>query len=104
MTLKTKPLENYPGSNEEEQKSSRFQDYCNTLANSEYDVKVIKLADRLNNMKFISNISGHEKIKRYLREAEDFYIAYSIFPPTISDFYTRMRKAYEELKNIKITA
>lgn len=104
ITLKTKPLENYLGSNEEEQKSSRFQDYCNTLANSEYDVKVIKLADRLNNMKFISNISGHEKIQRYLREAEDFYIAYSIFPPTISDFYMKMRKAYEELRSIKITA
>ena len=104
MTLKTKPLENYSGSNKEEQKSSRFQDYCNTLANSKYDVKVIKLADRLNNMKFISNVSGHEKIERYLREAEDFYIAYSIFPPTMGDFYTRMRKAYEELRSIKITA
>jgi len=104
MTLKTKPLENYPGSNEEEQKSTRFQDYCSTLANSAYDVKVIKLADRLNNMKFITNISGHEKIRRYLREAEDFYIAYAIFPPTINDFYTRMREAYEELRGIKVTA
>ena len=103
MTLKTKPLENYPGSNEEEQKSTRFQDYCSTLANSAYDVKVIKLADRLNNMKFITNISGHEKIRRYLREAEDFYIAYAIFPPTLSDFYTRMREAYEELRGIKVT-
>ena len=104
MILKTKPLENYSGSNEEKQKSSRFQDYCSALANSAYDVKVIKLADRLNNMKFISNVSGHEKIQRYLREAEDFYIAYPIFPPAMSDFYTRMRKAYEELRSIKITA
>ena len=103
MKLKTKPLENYPDSNEEEQKSLRFQDYCSSLANSEYDVKVIKLADRLNNMKFISNVSEHEKIQRYLREAEDFYIAYSIFPPTMSDFYKRIRKAYEELRSIKIT-
>jgi (p)ppGpp synthase/HD superfamily hydrolase len=103
-TLKTKPLENYSGSNEEEQKISRFSDYCSFLANSKYDTKIIKLADRLNNMKFIAQIPKHEKIKRYLREAEDFYIAFSLFPPQSIDFYKEIRKAYDDLKRIKITA
>ena len=102
-TLKTKPLENFPSSNEEEQKMARFIDYCSILTNSKYDIKIIKLADRLNNMKFISQIPKNDKIKRYLREAEDFYIAFSLFPPQTPDFYIEIRKAYDDLKSIKIT-
>jgi (p)ppGpp synthase/HD superfamily hydrolase len=102
-TLKTKPLENFSGSNEEEKNMNRFTDYCSVLSNSKYDIKIIKLADRLNNMKFISQIPKHEKIKRYLREAEDFYIAFSLFPPQTPDFYIEIRKAYDDLKSIKIT-
>lgn len=104
MTLKTKPLENYFGETEEQRQTNRFIDYCTTLANSQYDIKIIKLADRINNMRFITQIQGHEKIKRYLREAEDFYIAYSIIPPQVDGFYTKMRKSYDELKRVKITA
>ena len=103
MTLKTKPLENYFGTNNEQRQTARFFEYCTNLTKSAYDVKIIKLCDRLNNMKFISQISGQEKIKRYLREAEDFYIAFSILPPTVSEFYTKMREAYDELKSIKVS-
>lgn len=103
-TLKTKPIENFSGSNEEEQKMARFADYCSELTSSKYDIKIIKLADRLNNMRFISQTPNHEKIKRYLREAEDFYIAFSLFPPQTLDFYKEIRKAYDELKSIKVTA
>ncbi len=103
MTLKTKPLENYFGTNNEEKQTARFFDYCTTLIKSDYDVKIIKLSDRLNNMRFISQIAGQKKIERYLREAEDFYIAFSIFPPTVSEFYTKMRLAYDDLKRIKVT-
>jgi (p)ppGpp synthase/HD superfamily hydrolase len=103
-TLKTKPLENYSGSDEEEQKFVRFTDYCSDLTNSKYDVKIIKLADRLNNMRFMAQIPNHEKIQRYLREAEEFYLAFSLFPPQTLDFYKEIRKAYDELKRIKITA
>ncbi len=103
-TLKTKPLENYSGSNEEEQKFVRFTDYCSDLTNSKYDVKIIKLADRLNNMKFMAQIQNHEKIQRYLREAEEFYLAFSLLPPQTLDYYKEIRKAYDELKRLKITA
>jgi len=103
-TLKTKPLENYSGSDEEEQKFIRFTEYCSDLTNSKYDVKIIKLADRLNNMRFMAQIPNHEKIQRYLREAEEFYLAFSLFPPQTLDFYKEIRKAYDELKRIKITA
>ena len=102
-TLKTKSLDNYSGS-EDEKKDSRFIDYCSILCQSKYDIKVIKLADRLNNMNFISQIPNHEKIKRYLREAEDFYIGFALFPPQTLDFYQRIRKSYDDLKSIKIVA
>ncbi len=102
-TLKTKPLENYFGTNKEQKENARFFEYCTNLTRSAYDVKIIKLCDRLNNMNFISSISDQEKIQRYIREAEDFYIAFSIFPPTVSEFYAKMRKAYDELRLIKIS-
>lgn len=103
-TLKTKPLENYFGANNEQRQTARFFDYCTNLTKSAYDVKIIKLADRLNNMKFLSQTSEQKKLKRYLREAEDFYIGFSIFPPTVSEFYYEMRKAYDNLKRIKVAA
>jgi len=102
-TLKTKPLGNYFGTNNEEKQTARFFEYCVNLTKSAYDVKIIKLSDRLNNMIFISQISGQEKIKRYIREAEDFYIAFSILPPSTSEFYPKMRQAYDELKSIKVS-
>ena len=101
-TLKTKPLENYQGKSESEKQTARFLDYCTTLTKSDYDVKIIKLCDRLNNMKFISQNPNSTKISRYISEAEDFYIAFSIFPPTVKDFYIRMKETYNELKTLKI--
>lgn len=95
--LKIKPLANYPGESESDKKLTRFQEYCNILQSADYDVKVIKLADRLNNMNFIQRVTGHDKIRRYRREAEDFYIAYTMLPPKMPDFYRRMRMAYERL-------
>jgi (p)ppGpp synthase/HD superfamily hydrolase len=103
MTLKIQPIENYSGNNDEERKSARFLEYCNLLANSAYDVKAIKLADRLNNMRFVAEIPGNEKIKRYIREAEDFYIAYPLLTPRMDDFYTKIRSAYEDLRKIKVS-
>ncbi|HJU14549.1 MAG TPA: hypothetical protein VJ792_08865 [Candidatus Nitrosotalea sp.] len=100
-TLKTKPLDLYPGSGEAERELERFRDYCNALARSEYDIKTIKLADRINNMRFISKVPGHEKIARYLREAEDFYIAYTIVEPRMDDYYVELRRAYEGLRAIE---
>lgn len=100
-TLKTKPLEIYPGLTDKERELERFREYCNVLTKSDYDVKVIKLADRLNNMRFISKISGHEKVARYVKEAEDFYIAYTILEPRMDDFYLEIREAYEDLRKIE---
>lgn len=103
MTLKTKPVENFAGQDEREKKTIRFLEYCNDLINSNYDVKIIKLCDRLNNMRFMTKFTDSKKIQRYLLEAEDFYIAYTIFPPMVNDFYKLMRQAYNELKQIKLT-
>jgi (p)ppGpp synthase/HD superfamily hydrolase len=98
--LKTKPLEIYQGSSDEEKEFERFRDYCNVLQKSDYDVKVIKLADRLNNMRFMTGILEHEKITRYLREAEDFYLAYPILNPHMIEFYKDLRKAYGQLRKM----
>ncbi|HKU49481.1 MAG TPA: HD domain-containing protein [Nitrososphaera sp.] len=97
--LKIRPLENYSGATDSERELARFQEYCDILHPADYDVKVIKLADRLNNMNFIRQVAGHDKVRRYLREAEDFYIAYTMTPPKMPDFYKRIRRAYEDLRS-----
>lgn len=99
-TLKTKSLEFYPGVTNKDQELERFREYCNVLTKSDYDIKTIKLADRLNNMRFISKVPGHEKIVRYIQEAEDFYIAYTIIEPRMDDFYGEIRQAYDDLKHL----
>jgi (p)ppGpp synthase/HD superfamily hydrolase len=100
--LKIKPLENYSGANDMEHQLERFLEYCDILLDAEYDVKVIKLADRLNNMSFIRHVPGHDKIRRYMREAEDFYIAYTMLPPKMPHFYQSMRATYEQLKALSM--
>jgi (p)ppGpp synthase/HD superfamily hydrolase len=97
-TLKVKPVNLFEGLTEQERQEERFRQYCTTLSKSAYDVRVIKLADRLNNMRFISKVPYHEKVKRYIREAEDFYIAFTLAPPRMDDFYTKIRQAYDELR------
>ncbi|MGI0004785.1 MAG: hypothetical protein ACREAI_00115, partial [Nitrososphaera sp.] len=75
--------------------------YCDILVGAEYDVKVIKLADRLNNMAFIQKVPGHDKVRRYMREAEDFYLAYAMLAPKMPDFYKKIRHSYEDLRSLK---
>jgi (p)ppGpp synthase/HD superfamily hydrolase len=100
--LKIKSIENYPGASDMERQLERFLEYCDILRDAEYDVKVIKLADRLNNMSFIRHVPGHDKIQRYMREAEDFYIAYTMLPDKMPHFYHSMRAAYEELRALSM--
>jgi (p)ppGpp synthase/HD superfamily hydrolase len=99
--LKIKPLEMFPGVTDDERKAARFWDYCDILIEADYDVKVIKLADRLNNMAFAYSLPGHEKQKRYMREAEEFYLAYAMIAPRMPQFYARLRRAYEALRSQK---
>ena len=109
MDLKIKPLENFPGDDDQQRQLARFHDYCKGLSSADYDIKVIKLVDRENNMKFVSNISKldgnlvNNKIKRYLREAEDFYLSYALLEPSMKDLYLKLRESYENLKSLNIT-
>jgi (p)ppGpp synthase/HD superfamily hydrolase len=104
--LKIPPLDNYSGSTYDERQLTRFRQYCNMLIASEYDVKTIKLADRINNMVFIKDRAKlnktniYDKIKRYLREAEDFYLAYTILEPPMPDFYQKLRSTYEQMRSV----
>lgn len=107
-TLKTPALGPYEISASKNGKDiimKRFHDYCSHLAEADYDLKSIKLCDRLNNMKFIGytattnkNPVIYEKIKRYLVEAEDFYLAYTILDPRMPELYREMRETYEQLR------
>jgi (p)ppGpp synthase/HD superfamily hydrolase len=99
--LKVKPLENFAGATDAERAAARFSGYCDLLVDAEYDVKAIKLADRINNMSFIKNVPGHDKVRRYMREAEDFYLAYPRLEPKMPEFYKKIRQAYEDLVSIK---
>jgi (p)ppGpp synthase/HD superfamily hydrolase len=104
--LKIRQLENFTGANNEERELNRFREYCDILISSEYDVKTIKLADRLNNMRFILDIAEmdkkviYDKIRRYMREAEDFYLAYTMLQPKMPCFYAAIRSSYEKLRSI----
>ena len=104
--LKIPPLDNYSGGTYDERQLTRFRQYCNMLIASEYDVKTIKLADRINNMVFIKDRAKlnktniYDKIKRYLREAEDFYLAYTILEPPMPDYYQKLRSAYEQMRSV----
>ena len=106
MDLKIKPLENFPGDDDQQRQLARFHDYCRGLSSADYDIKVIKLVDRENNMKFISSISNlggnlvNNKIRRYLREAEDFYLSYALLEPSMKDLYLKLRESYENLKSL----
>jgi hypothetical protein len=40
----------------------------------------------------------NNKIKRYLREAEDFYLSFALLEPAMKDLYLKLRESYEELK------
>jgi hypothetical protein len=51
-------------------------------------------------MTFIRHVPGHDKIRRYMREAEDFYIAYTMLPPKMHHFYQSMRANYEMLRGL----
>jgi (p)ppGpp synthase/HD superfamily hydrolase len=109
MDLKIKPLENFPGDDDQQRQLARFHDYCKGLSSADYDIKVIKLVDRENNMKFINNVSKlggnlvNNKIKRYLREAEDFYLSFALLEPSMKDLYLKLRESYENLKSLNIT-
>jgi (p)ppGpp synthase/HD superfamily hydrolase len=109
MDLKIKPLENFPGDDDQQRQLARFHDYCRGLSSADYDIKVIKLVDRENNMKFISNISNlggnlvNNKIRRYLREAEDFYLSYALLEPSMNDLYLKLRESYVNLKSLNIS-
>jgi len=96
--LKIKSIENYHGENDRERQFERFLEYCDILRDADYDVKVIKLADRLNNMTFIRHIPGHDKVRRYMQESEDFYLAYTMMPPKMPNFYRNLRVIYDELR------
>jgi len=106
MDLKIKPLENFAGENDQQRQLARFHDYCKGLSSADYDMKVIKLVDRVNNMKFVSNMSNpsgnlvSNKIRRYLREAEDFYLSYALLEPSMKDLYQELRQSYENLKSL----
>jgi (p)ppGpp synthase/HD superfamily hydrolase len=106
-TLKTPPLHPYESeASKKDIEQERFQNYCARLASADYDLKCIKLFDRVNNMKFMEYTAStnkkpivYMKIKRYLLEAEDFYLAYTMLQPRMPKLYKELRDLYEQLRS-----
>ena len=106
-SLKTPALDLYETkAPEKDIELERFHDYCDHLANADYDVKCIKLLDRVNNMKFIGSTAPtnkkpvvYMKIKRYLLEAENFYLAFTMLEPRMPELYKQLRGLYEQLRS-----
>ena len=51
-------------------------------------------------MRLISKVPHHDKVKRYMKETEDFFLAYCLLSPRMDEFYAQIRKAYQELKEL----
>ena len=106
-SLRTPALDSYEKkASKKDMEQERFHDYCAVLAKADYDLKCIKLFDRANNMKFIAYTAStnkkpvvYMKIKRYLLEAEDFYLAYTILEPRMPELYKLLRGLYEQLRS-----
>jgi hypothetical protein len=56
-------------------------------------------------MKFILGVALmnkkviYDKMKRYMREGEDFYLAYTMLQPKLPCFYANIRSTYEKLRS-----
>ncbi len=86
----------YPGETKEHKKYALNLDYFASLRKSPEESRIIKLADRLNNILCIHLSPKPGKMDFYIKETEDFYMP---FAEEVSEYYYNMiEKRIEELK------
>ncbi|MBD3313744.1 HD domain-containing protein [Candidatus Woesearchaeota archaeon] len=91
----TKPdWQKFPGKNKEEKKMNMNKAYFERMSKARYETKIIKLADRLNNLSYIMH-SNPEKMAFYLKETELFHLPFA--RQTSAYFYKRIKSLHESL-------
>ncbi len=86
----------YPGETKEDKKYALNLDYFASLGKSSEESRIIKLADRLNNILCIHLSPKPGKMEFYVKETEAFYMP---FAREVSEHYYEMiEKRIEELK------
>lgn len=88
LTLTKKEEEN-TSSLSEEKKYQINKKLIKQTQKSDFVVRIVKLADRLNNMRCLPIIRGTKKFDRYLKESENFFIP--LAKNTSGYFYKEMR-------------
>lgn len=71
------------------------QDYYDQIRSSFEDVKLIKAADRLNNLQCAYSNPDSNKVSNYIRETEEIYL------PILSEFPHFRRRIYQELIRLR---
>ncbi|MFO8016770.1 MAG: HD domain-containing protein [Candidatus Woesearchaeota archaeon] len=92
--LKKPDLQRFPGKSEEEKKMNLNQVYFEQLREAPYETKIIKLADRVNNLSYIA-YAKPKKRKFYLKETNLFHLPFA--KQTSDYFYRRIRSLYNSL-------
>lgn len=86
----------YPGDTKEDKKYALNLDYFAGLRSAPEESRIIKLADRLNNILCIHLSPKPGKMEFYVKETEAFYLP---FAAEVSEYYyNRIKRRIEELK------
>ena len=89
----------FPGTTKQEKKLALTADYLQNLEYAPSEAKIIKLADRLNNLQCIHLSPKKEKLKFYLKETEDFYLPFS--KKVSIPFYEKLKFVLESQRQSK---
>ena len=89
--------ESLPGGTDSEKKKLRDKIYYEKLAGAPYEVIIVKLADRLNNISRLDSSPEVGKMERYFQETVDYYLP--LAEKHSKYFY---RKLVDELKKSNI--
>ncbi len=86
----------FPGDTKEDKKYALNLDYFASLREAPEESRIIKLADRLNNILCIHLSPKPGKMEFYIRETEEFYMP---FAEEVSEYYyNRIQRRIEELR------
>ena len=86
----------YPGDTKEDKKYALNLDYFASLRKAPEESRIIKLADRLNNILCIHLSPKPGKMEFYVKETEEFYMP---FAREVSEYYyNRIKRRIEELR------
>ena len=94
----TKPdYKTYPGKTKKERKFALNEEYIKGIESAVFESKLIKSADRLNNVQCTQAGTKKEKLKFYIEETEKYYLP--LIRGISSHFYIQVMETVELLKS-----